>query len=206
MNSAEGFEAVNFMAGLRWVHGVVPQPGEVSGHPFYNGQVGMYLDGSWAPLRYNQNVDFEYDVTFFPAGPAGRWVSSTGGHWSINAATEHPEEAWRFLKYLTSTEANEIMISRHLRSLPGRRSAVAEWLRSAEVAGSPKSAHVFVETVERHAAFVPPVLYFWDDLLPIVSRYMNEVLNGQMDVRVALEQIEREGNAAIADVLARWGM
>jgi len=201
INSPAAGRAIQFMSDLVNVEGVVPtwrdMDNPVTG--FFNGKVAMVFDGSWAVTRFNKNSLVPFDITYVPAGPSGRYVSSTGSHWSMFSGTKHQEEAWKLLKFITGTEGIEMFVSRHLKSLPGRRSALPLWNKTAAQLGSPKSAAILGDTVGRFAAMIP-VTPAWDALSQIINNNVTRVMDGKATTAEVLEAIEKEGNAALAAV------
>jgi multiple sugar transport system permease protein len=86
--------------------------------PFFNGKLGMKIDGNWTLgniARYAPGLDFA--VAPAPVPPdrlAGKgrfagqpkFLTWTGGYsFAIPRGAHHTEQAWRFIKFMTSTEA-----------------------------------------------------------------------------------------------------
>jgi len=49
--------------------------------------------------------DFKWDVVILPKGKGGRWNRAGVGVHTIPAGAKHPEEAWKWLKFLATEEA-----------------------------------------------------------------------------------------------------
>jgi multiple sugar transport system substrate-binding protein len=77
---------------------------------FTSGKVAMMYGGSWDPVAIAQVPAAKAftDVAPLPKGPAGGKFYSNGLANSIYANTPHPEEAWEFVKFLSSERGNEI--------------------------------------------------------------------------------------------------
>jgi ABC-type glycerol-3-phosphate transport system substrate-binding protein len=90
------------------------------------------------------------------------------------------EAAWTFNKYLTSTEATNILISEPLRSIPGRQSSVPLWNETASEGGlPPANVGVFAEQMEgAHAAPYPP---YWQDYGTAWNNIIVPLLDGTVD-------------------------
>jgi multiple sugar transport system substrate-binding protein len=201
MNTPEGEKALAFMYELGVTSGVVPTWQEVE-NPivgFYQGKVGMIIDGSWAITRHNLNAQVPFDTAFVPSGPAGKFVSASGSQWSIYSGTKHKEEAWRLLKFLTGTQGIEMFVSRHVKSLPGRASAVPLWVKTAQALGNPKHVSIFPDTIDKYGAEIPPTPA-WNALAEIINNNITRMMDGQVSPKAALINIEREGNAALAAI------
>ncbi len=109
IDSPEGIEAFKFFVEMYSVDGVVP-PGapEVS----YGDQVALmaqeqvaYIQGPYATwggiLAANPALTEDLIAIPFPGTGA---TAGRGTHFSIGAGSEHPEEAWELIKWLTSAD------------------------------------------------------------------------------------------------------
>ena len=93
---------------------------------FWEGQVAMVEDGSWALKDILTNADFRVGVAPFPTGPAGHATLSTTDGFAIAANTAHPAEAWELLKFLVGREYGLAMAEANFLQ-PARVSLVEEW-------------------------------------------------------------------------------
>ena len=89
--------------------------------PFFTGKIGMVINGSWVLgniARYAPGLDFAVAPAPVPTerlGGTGRFAGQekfltwTGGFsLAMPAGARHPEAAWRFIRFMSSTEANVI--------------------------------------------------------------------------------------------------
>ncbi|GAB4466440.1 MAG: hypothetical protein OHK0029_37760 [Armatimonadaceae bacterium] len=86
--------------------------------PFFTGKIGMVINGSWIVpniARYAPGMDFAVAPAPIPkerlegkgrfAGQ-DKFLTWTGGFsYAIPVGSKHPEEAWRFIKFMNSPEA-----------------------------------------------------------------------------------------------------
>ncbi len=80
---------------------------------FQKGDYAMCIPGplSEHSLRDPSSVEYKPEITgnctssLFPTGPAGRFVFCGGSNLAITSFTEHPKEAWEFIRFLTSYES-----------------------------------------------------------------------------------------------------
>lgn len=93
---------------------------------FWEGQVAMVEDGSWALKDILANAKFRVGVAPFPTGPAGHATLSTTDGFAISAGTPYPEEAWELLKFLIGQEYGLAMAKANFLQ-PARVSLVEEW-------------------------------------------------------------------------------
>jgi multiple sugar transport system substrate-binding protein len=70
-------------------------------------QAASTLDGSWMIGYYANNVDFPVAFYQTPVGPVGRKSMTNGLADSIWIGSKHKEEAWKWVKYLASAEAQK---------------------------------------------------------------------------------------------------
>lgn len=70
---------------------------------FASGNIAMYKYGNWE-LEQMPETDFEMELTLVPAGTDGRISTGGGFQLGMGGGTEHPDEAWELIKYLTTTE------------------------------------------------------------------------------------------------------
>jgi ABC-type glycerol-3-phosphate transport system substrate-binding protein len=123
-------------------------------------------------------------------------INVAGGAWGIASNSQNHEAAWTFNKYLTSTEATNILISEPLRSIPGRISSVPLWNETAAEGGlPPANVAVFAEQMEvAHAAPYPP---YWQDYGQAWDNIVVPFLDG------SVEEIATEMLAAFSDEVNR---
>ena len=70
-------------------------------------KAAMTLDGSWMIGYYANSVDFPVGFYQTPVGPVGRKSMTNGLADSIWSGSKHKEEAWKWVKYLASAEAEK---------------------------------------------------------------------------------------------------
>lgn len=90
---------------MRCKHHSIPTPGQAlgQGDPWRAGLTAMVTSFHIAHFfAVQENVQFQYDVTFTPNGPGGQYVGASASAWAIPAGAAHKEEGWRYVRYLTS--------------------------------------------------------------------------------------------------------
>jgi multiple sugar transport system substrate-binding protein len=103
-------EALQFMQDLMYKYEVSPRPdleSELGGvQLFSTGRVAMMLNNPSAVNQFRAIEDFKWDVGTIPIGKAERRGTGGGGTgWASGGATQHPEEAWKFMMHITSAQA-----------------------------------------------------------------------------------------------------
>src|SRR5690606_7290071 len=69
-----------------------------------------------------------------PAGPEGRQLQMGGRSLSINTNSEHPDEAWEFIRYITSQEVFE---EYYTNQFPAQATLLTEATFGPELSGEP---------------------------------------------------------------------
>jgi multiple sugar transport system substrate-binding protein len=135
LNSEEAVAAWEFYRDLVFEHHVAPSATEIGSveggrvQMFQDGQIaiGITFHGPWWQDVLNQTPDLEWAVVPLPAGPNGTQESAVMWMgWGINANTEHPEEAWQLLRYLTTEPGQRVFA---LKALSADRAVAEEMQR-----------------------------------------------------------------------------
>lgn len=110
LNETPAVDALQFPSDLIHVYNVAPPldvANEMGGGELF--QSGVTAMETWWPaigyMRTNIDDRFEWDVAPHPAGQAGKTTAGGGTGHVISAFTQHPEEAWTFLKFMISQDA-----------------------------------------------------------------------------------------------------
>jgi len=77
---------------------------------FAAGVAAMTFSGHWVIPNYN-TMAFDWGVAPFPTGPAGRATLVNSAGIVVGAQSAHPDEAWKFVKYVVSPEGQAILAS-----------------------------------------------------------------------------------------------
>ena len=79
------------------------QEGQFKAGVFPSGKVAMVIDGSYNIATW-KDLPFKWDVVSQPAGTVAKAVYGGPDSFSIDAKTQHPDEAWKFLSIFLSPE------------------------------------------------------------------------------------------------------
>lgn len=126
---------------------------------FASGRVAMMYDGSWAASSY---ADSEFDIDVAPL-PSGKERVNTihGLAWAILSGTDHPDEAWEFLKFVATEEAHAIQATTGA-VIPSYGGLQQAWVDSF---GDDMDAQVLIDEIPYTRPFptaVAPVGWYWE--------------------------------------------
>ncbi|PZD95880.1 ABC transporter substrate-binding protein [Paenibacillus sambharensis] len=127
-NSRQAFE---FMISLRQKGVTQPYPDFSDGYnnmmrDFKDGKAAMIINGPWAVSDILSGTEFQnpdnLGIAPVPKGPGGQG-SPVGGHsLVVSKYSEHPQESYELIRYLTNTES-QLIQSQMLKTLPTQKSA-----------------------------------------------------------------------------------
>ena len=157
---------------------------------FKAGQTATTSLGSW---EINDVVAAEFETTFFPTpiGPSGERASIMNGLAdSISASTEHPDEAWEWVKFLASPECQNLVAEKGVvfPAIP-EAAATVEAVRAEQ--GVDVSA--FTVHVEEGTTYLSPIADYAADRNAIMMPAMEAVFTGS-DTAETLGEANSEVN------------
>jgi multiple sugar transport system substrate-binding protein len=106
LDSPEATQAIQNIADLRLVHNVMPEAtamqalGMTNTQMLENGKLAMAIDGSWA-LAWMHKITATLGTAALPKMKTTATSMQAHLH-SILAATEHPDEAWHWVRFLAT--------------------------------------------------------------------------------------------------------
>jgi len=113
--SPETVQGLSFFYGLV-ANGSIPLLGRDTMVPtggVFRGDYAMQLCGAWpvgsalnpSHPDYQPHLAKNLGVAFFPIGPKGRYTFIGGSNLAVSSKSHHPEEAWSFVKFLSTRES-----------------------------------------------------------------------------------------------------
>jgi len=106
LSKGAGKDAMEFLSDLIVKDKVSPTPAQTKGisKPFTTGKIGMCGEGSWRIDSYRSGLEDDFGINLVPLGPESEGEHVVFG-WadamSISAFTEHPEEAWEWMIFMS---------------------------------------------------------------------------------------------------------
>jgi multiple sugar transport system substrate-binding protein len=181
--------------------GVLPRSNFAIGRdPFTDGTVAMKIIGPWflKELEELKVTGVHYDVTPVPAADgtpeADRFAFADLRSIAIFSTTHHPDEAARFVAYLTSPAADRMLIE-EASQLPYRRGLASDSRFAASLKRWP-TLSTYAKYVERTRDIdLDPDVVEMFDLLS--EAYEESAIYGKTPVRQALARAAREARSIV---------
>ncbi len=157
----------------------------------------MVLDGPWDLPRFRSLTEFEWAVAPLPAGPAGRATYLAGEHLAIFRQTQHPNEAWTFLKWVVSPDV-QAQFSASSGYLPVRQSVldIDDYRRYLD---RDPALRAFVEQMPV-GRVRRPIDYHHVEINRHIAEAIERTALGGIDPRTALNESAARSNALLEGV------
>ncbi len=185
----EALAATEFFHSLRHTHRVSPSLQEVPATQemamFMTGRIGMAANGPWnSPALKTAGIDF--DVVHIPFGPEGK--RSTRVTWDslcMFSKCQHKEEAWRFMSYCLSLEAQSV-IGKYVRSIPAVKAAKGSFMNADNGWNEEK----FVEALDY--AEMQPISTRWFQMLHVMDSVYELLVLDRITPEEAIEKMAQD--------------
>ena len=170
--------------------------------PFINGQIALYMSGSWQVGQFNTNIGdaFDWEAVPNPCGPAACTGMPGGAALVAINTTEHPEAVARVMEYLTSEEVMNEFYARTL-FIPGHLGLAATGVDfQAELPQTLKSLNVFAGEVGKLAPLAYDLqAYRFNTILFNANRdRLTQVFTGELTLDEAIQRMQDDVDAGIA--------
>lgn len=156
---------------------------------FEAGDVALAINGSWAISSLTGIEGVEVGFAPLPEGPEGRWSIYNGLADSISANTEHPEEAWEWVKYLASEDCQNV-VGEQAVVFPAIPASLEIGERVRAEAGLDVSA--YTSYLEEGHTFLYPVTTNFDQVTQAVGAAVDQILLGERPAAEALADAQQQ--------------
>lgn len=160
---------------------------------FAAGNIALTTDGSWMIGFYSTIEDVEVGFARLPIGPEGRKSMFNGLADSIWSGTEHPEEAWEWVKYASSAEC-EAIVGTYGVVFPATEEGVENALAVYDERGLDVSAFTD-QALEEGGTFLFPVTDNASEIADIMSEALDAIYLGQARAEDVLPDANARVNA-----------
>ncbi|GAA3442649.1 ABC transporter substrate-binding protein [Planomonospora venezuelensis] len=161
------------------------------------GKGAMTITGSWMVTVYtDQKAKQKYAFAPLPVGPQGRKSAINGLSDAIYAGTEHKNEAWQWVKFLASTECQDL-VAQNAVVFPAIKTSSDKALAAHQAAG--RDVHVFVDEAKAaNGTFILPMTDKANEIGEIVQNAMQSVWLDQTDAKTALSAANKQVNGLLS--------
>ncbi|MER7212978.1 sugar ABC transporter substrate-binding protein [Streptosporangium sp. NPDC000239] len=158
-----------------------------------SGRAAMIIGGSWMAKTYLDGKTLKLAVAPLPVGPQGRRSPINGVSDAIYAGTKHPDEAWKWVKFVGSAECQDL-VAETAEVLPAIGTSSDKALAAHAAAG--RDVGPFVEEAkDPQGTFLLPITDNADKIGEIMDNAVSSVYLGRSDARTALTAANAEVNA-----------
>jgi multiple sugar transport system substrate-binding protein len=191
---------------LVWELNYMPDPAQTDamggGDIFMNEKVAMHLTGGWGWWNYNE-VDFNWGAAALPyGGPDRRCVVFTDP-WMLSAKTDHPDEAWEFLKYLVSPETQRSYME--LTGTPPARISLAEdWYKLFPTMTPEEVKELHLGGLKHGRESPNHLLVRFDQLNQVVNAAVDPIVNNEAKAADVLPDANAQLEEALQSIKAEY--
>lgn len=159
---------------------------------FESGKTAMALFGSWMLSEFgaNEYVAKNCDVTVLPQGKQRATIYNGLGN-AVAASTKHKEEAWKFVEYLGSEEANKIQAESGV-AIPAYQGTTDAWIKTQTKFNS----KVYAEMLKY--AVINPYSKETDKWQTAEKETLLKAFTGEVPVNQACDEVAKKTNEILA--------
>ena len=196
------FDDPEFQKTLGWYYGLaqkgfMPKSGVFTTQTFDqlgSGKVAMGENGSWNAGKFYALEGIDIGVAPGPVGPIGTNGSLFNGTAdSITAGTKHPTEAWEWVKFLGSTQCQDLIASQAI-VFPAIKTSTEKSLAAFDAKGYDMAP--FLAYLDGGHTFLPPITRNSAEVTDLANAAMESIYLGSADASV-LTDVNDQINAVI---------
>lgn len=196
----ESIAALQWWVDMRFEHGVIPSAAQsevlaTAGGDFVSGKVAMTTVAPWTAPTWNALANFDWDVAPWPAGPVTQSTAGLGSGYGVTKDTEHPQEAWEWLRWMTSSEGLSFVWAATGASTPPRKSVFDVYFSAPGIAGN---AQAFLDAMDTYMAVGRPVSPFGAEFTAIRNRELDLINQGLKSVEEGCADMKADGDPILA--------
>lgn len=188
-------DTIQWWADLHLVHGYAPGSDQLASGVeslFFAGSTAMFPMGSWEVGWITNDATFDVGFASLPEGPEGRRSPINGLSDAIYAGTEHPEEAWQWVKFLASTDCANIVGDFGV-VFPAIQSGVDRAIAAYEERGLDVSAFTDIAAAEG-GTYLLPMTEHGTEIRDILQPVLQNIFDGVETAQDSLPPINEDIN------------
>ena len=146
------------------------------------GKAAMVPNGSWMTMAVanSKNAKFELELAPTPIGPTGKRASMYNGLAdNISAKTKHPNEAWKWVKFMGSAACQDIVGSKAV-VFPAIPAATKKAVAAFKAKGVDVNA--FYTHIKNKTTFLFPIANKKSKINDLINPVMDGIMSGTKDV------------------------
>ncbi|MFJ2158096.1 ABC transporter substrate-binding protein [Streptomyces sp. NPDC087856] len=161
------------------------------------GRSAMTMTGSWTINTYlGATARQHFAFAPLPVGPEGRKTIMGGLSDAIFAGTQHPDQAWQWVKYLASPACQDVVAGKKV-VFPAIKSSSEKALAAQTAAGHDVKAFS-QEATEPGDTVLAPITDHGDQVTQEVQSALESVWLGQDDAASALTKAQKQVDSIMA--------
>lgn len=160
-------------------------------------KAALVPDGSWRINTWSQSEAQEFAFAPLPKGPEGRKTIINGLAPSITAASKHQDEAWQWVKYLTSEKCQTVIAAEAVvfPSITAQSEAAAAAHKAARV-----DVSAFLDIAkDPEALSYYPITFKADEINTEADLVIEKIERGEADPASALAELAAKVNALLSE-------
>ncbi|WNI21464.1 sugar ABC transporter substrate-binding protein [Streptomyces sp. ITFR-16] len=161
------------------------------------GKAALGITGSWNINTYlGPTAKQKFAFAQLPTGPAGRKSMINGLSDAIYTGTDHPDQAWQWVKYLGSTDCQDLVAKKAV-VFPAISSSAKKALAAHQEAGRDVTAFT-QQAADSRSLFNWPVTDHGDEIATAVKDAVYSVYLGKNSASAAMSGLQKQVDGLLA--------
>ena len=179
-----------------WKYHYMPQPSEAEAFGgtsgFKNSKIGLYITGAWGWWQFGDlDEQFNWGVAALPYGAEGRKGLVFTDPWMMSKDSNHPDEAWEFIKFLSSQDIQQEWMEL-TGAPPVRLSLLNIWAESFSTMSADEVMEVYLGSLKHGIESPNHLMVRFDQLDSTIGAKTSQITNNERPAREVLEEIQIE--------------
>ncbi|NOZ29930.1 MAG: ABC transporter substrate-binding protein [Chloroflexi bacterium] len=210
LDSPKAIEAFQARQDLTFKHKVAPSPAatealSAGGNPFHTGRVAMQAIGVWGWwVHKGLEEQFDFGVAALPIGAEGRKAVIFTDPWMLSSKTDHPDEAWEFLKFLVSKDSQKAYMEA-VGAPPVRKSLQADFFKLYPSMTPQEAEEAFIGGVQHGAESPNHLLVRFDQINNVITSALDPVMLGEKPAAEVLPEADKELEKTLEQIRREFG-